>query len=186
MRNEMKRAFDQMLESPHPAFEASLRARLDAGPRQREAGMPQRTLQLGAAAAAVVVLVLVSFSYLSAISHDGQPRQGPGAVGGSPTPSISPESSPTPVANPSCSGTYTVSGNTLTATVTTDGAPILVIVQKSDQDGDPSGNGLQHQLPRGQSTSTFTFQVRPPVTRVTIVLNGPGGTLANCEATRAG
>ncbi|MDQ6876466.1 MAG: hypothetical protein M3082_01965 [Candidatus Dormibacteraeota bacterium] len=182
----MKRAFDQMLDAPHPAFEASLRARLDAGPGPKEAGMPQRFLQLGAAAAAMIVLVVVSFSYLSALSHHGQPRPGPGSVGGSPTPSISPASSPTPVANPSCSGTYMVSGNTLTATVTTDGAPILVIVQKSDQDGDPSGKGLQHQLPRGQSTSTFTFQVRPPVTRVTIVLNGPGGTIANCEASPVG
>ena len=92
MRDEIRRAFDEITEAPHPALRSALRSRLMAGPARLQSPV-WRMATLGAALAVVALAVLGGLSMLSRGSGAPAP-----AGGGSPTPvtSPSPEISPSP------------------------------------------------------------------------------------------
>ena len=183
MRNDIRGAFDKMLPEPHPALQSLVHERLRAGRKGRENVTLQRFIQIGAALVAIVILGAVAFSFLAS----GQRQHGGVPVWvGTPSPSPSPTATADLSPAPSCSGTYTVSGNMIAVTAVTDTSPLKVIVLVSDQRGDRT-TSTQNVLPKGQSLIKFTLQVSPPVTSVDIVLNRTsGGTLGTCLATPAG
>jgi len=93
MRDEIRRAFDEITEAPHPALRSALRYRLMAGPARLQSPV-WRMATLGAALAVVALAVLGG---LYMLPRDSGPAPAP-AGGGTPTPvtSPSPEISPSP------------------------------------------------------------------------------------------
>jgi hypothetical protein len=93
MRDEIRRAFDEITEAPHPALRSALRARLMAGPARLQSPV-WRMATLGAALAVVALAVLGG---LYMLPRGSGPAPAP-AGGGTPTPvtSPSPEISPSP------------------------------------------------------------------------------------------
>ncbi len=93
MRDEIRRAFDEITEAPHPALRSALRSRLMAGPARLQSPV-WRMATLGAALAVVALAVLGG---LYMLPRDSGPAPAP-AGGGTPTPvtSPSPEISPSP------------------------------------------------------------------------------------------
>lgn len=141
----------------------------------------QRFVQFGAVVAAVIVLGVITFAFLATGGHRGTPVSKPIPVATS-----SPTPSPTATVQeaPTCSGTYTVSGNQLTVTAASNGGPITVNVLVSDANGGTSVR-TQKLLPKGQSSIQLTLTVAPPVSRVDLVMN-QNNNGAQCVATPVG
>jgi hypothetical protein len=100
MRDEIRRAFDEITEAPHPALRSALRSRLMAGPARQES----RVWRMAALGAAVAVVALAVLGGLYMLPRGGGPAPAP-AGGGTPTPAASPSPaispSPSPTAVPS-------------------------------------------------------------------------------------
>jgi len=104
MRDDIRRAFDEMTDAPHPALPSALRARLAAGVSHG----PSPVWRLAAAGAMVAVLAIALFGgYNLLLSRGGPlapqpagPTASPGATS-SPTPAASPTGNPSPNASAS-------------------------------------------------------------------------------------
>jgi hypothetical protein len=98
MKEDIRRAFDNLTEEPHPALRASLRARLAGGPRRAESP----AWRLAAVAAVFVIVALGGYTGFRALlaSHGGGGAAPGGVTSPSPVASASPTSpaSPSPVA----------------------------------------------------------------------------------------
>jgi hypothetical protein len=187
MSNDIRRAFDEMLEPPHPALRAMVRARLDASSQRKEVGLMLRLVQVGAAMAALFVVGALTLTYLTVITNN-HGRPGSHGTGASPGPSPSVTSSPDGGNLPSCSATYTLNGKVVTATVTTDGAPLKVTVVAYDARGYLGSYGsptTAKYLVTGDTTIQMSVVVIPPVTSVDVVLD-KGRLERICQATFAG
>jgi hypothetical protein len=187
MSKDIRQAFDEMLAPPHPALRAMVRARLDASSERKEVGFMLRFVQVGAAIAALLVVGAVTLTYLTAITNN-HGRPGSHGIGASPSPSPSVTSSPGGGNLPSCSATYTLNGKVVTATVTTDGAPLNVTVVAYDVGGYLGAHGSPTTakfLVTGDTTIQVSVVVSPPVTSVDVVLD-KGRLERICQATLAG
>ncbi len=102
MRDEIRRAFDEMTDAPHPALPSALRARLAAGVSRG----PSPVWQFAAAAGMVAVLAVALFGGYNLLSRGGGPvAPQPAGTIASPTGATtpSPEASPTPTPSPTAS-----------------------------------------------------------------------------------
>jgi hypothetical protein len=102
MRHEVRRAFDEMTEAPHPSLRAAVRARLTAG---REA-QDSRLWRMAALGAALAVIAFVAAGSLYVLTRSSQPAPSPAGAGSpaplaSPTPSVSPAPKPSGSVTPS-------------------------------------------------------------------------------------
>ena len=124
MRNDIRRAFEENTEDPHPSLRSALRARLDRGrPANRRFGA---LVPLAAAAAAVLVVLVSGYLLLSR-------GQGPQPVpGGVTTPS--PQSSATPAASP-------VASPVASPTAPGSPEPLLVPFTCGAAETGPTGSG---------------------------------------------
>jgi hypothetical protein len=98
MSKDIRRAFDEMLEPPHPALRAMVRARLESVGKGREVGMFQRFAKLGVAAVAIIVVGAVTYGLIA--NRDGHQQPGRNGVSVSPSPSQPVTATPTPAPPP--------------------------------------------------------------------------------------
>jgi len=106
MRDDIRRAFDDLTDAPHPALRAALRTRLDAGVVRA----PSPVLRLAAVGGVVAVLALAVLGGYNLLSRGGgtgvpQPAgQATSPIGAtSPSPDASPDASPAPTPSPTAS-----------------------------------------------------------------------------------
>jgi hypothetical protein len=108
MRDDIRRAFDEMTEAPHPALPSALRARLAAG--MSRGSSPIWRFAPVAAVIAVVALAAYGGFHALLISHGGPGGGLAGVPSPSPTVTLSPAPSPTseisPAVSPSPSPAY--------------------------------------------------------------------------------
>ena len=114
MRDDVRRAFDEHTDDPHPALRSAIRAQLEAGRTPRPGFYRLAPL---AAAAAVFLLVMGSGYYL--LSHNSPGKPVP--VAGNPSPSSSPSQAPVPSPSPSETPIYTQTTETFTCTTVSGG-----------------------------------------------------------------
>ncbi|HEY8761062.1 MAG TPA: hypothetical protein VIP52_09155 [Candidatus Dormibacteraeota bacterium] len=104
MRDQVRRAFEAITESPHPALRSALRARLEAGPSEA----PPRFWRLTVAATLVAGIAGLAFvAGISLLPRGGGTLPGP-AASASATPSSEPTPTAAPTAAPSPSATAVV------------------------------------------------------------------------------
>ena len=151
MRNDVRRAFDEHTEDPHPALRSAIRAQLEAG----------RTVRPGfyrlapfAAAAAVLLLVMGSGYYV--LTH-GSPGQ-PAPAGGNPSPSAS--ASPTSEPSAAPSPTSTLPAAAYTCTTLTGG------------DANSGTNVTDVRVGTSSGYDRFVIQFNGPVPQYTITPQG--------------
>jgi hypothetical protein len=173
MKDDIRRAFDDLTEAPHPALRSSLRARLAAGPTRP----PSRTLRLVALAAAVLLIPLIGAESMQLFSH----RVPVLGLAGTPSPSSSPASSPSPT--PIYSQRTVSPGACTTAAIDSPGRPVEVADVRVGTQAVPgfdrfviefSGTaepGLPTYSITRQSSATFT---KDPSGQ-TVTLQGEGG-----------
>jgi hypothetical protein len=98
MREEIRHAFDELTEAPHPALRSALRARLEAEPEEE---VRPRFWRVTVAATLVAGLVVLAFvGGINLLNRAGGPTPGPAAAVASPSPSAAPVPSPSPSQTP--------------------------------------------------------------------------------------
>jgi hypothetical protein len=187
MREEVRRAFDEMSEAPHPALRSALRARLEAGPSREK----PRVWRLTVAATLVAGLVGLAFvAGVSLLPRGGGVNLPAPAATVSATPSSEPTATPTAAPSPTATvasapttacATYGGGASSL-ATVTdvrvgTSAGYDRIVIQF---DGPvptysitPQGNTTFMQDPNGQ-----TFQLQGS-DGIKVVVHGASGTDVN-------
>jgi hypothetical protein len=150
MKDEIRRAFDDMTEAPHPALRASLRARLAGGPIRTEPAV----WRFAAAVAVLAIVAIVAYGGLSMLSRGRQ--EGPAPAG---NPSVSPSiaASPSPEASPTAAPSPTAD-------------PLGAFICTTYAAGDPASGGDVTGVRVGTATGydRLVFQFDGPVPQFTI------------------
>ena len=152
MRDDIRRAFEEMTEPPHPALRSALRTRLAAGVSRA----PSSGWRFAAAGVMVAVLALAVFGGYNLLSGGGGPFV-PQPAG--PTASPSDAASPTPVPSP----TDTPSPN-----ASASGLPAFACASLAGGDGASKANVTGVRVGPASGYDRFVIDFDGPVPAFTI------------------